>query len=105
MLRAFLSIILLACAAVQEFAAFAPSTPESLMQARPLQADWKNLAANRSYRRSTDRGKNGSATQISQKRPEVFAILTRLPGKDERLPIRRGTFADTFLSQGGLSCA
>lgn len=33
MLRTFLSIILLACAAVQAFAADAPSTPESLMQA------------------------------------------------------------------------
>jgi hypothetical protein len=32
-LRTFLSIILLACAAMQAFAADAPSTPESLMQA------------------------------------------------------------------------
>jgi hypothetical protein len=33
MQRTVLSIILLACAAVQAFAADAPSTPESLMQA------------------------------------------------------------------------
>jgi hypothetical protein len=82
---------------VQAFAADAPSTPESLMQAGHYKQAGKTWPQTGCYRRNTDRGKNGSATQISQKRPEAFAILTRLPGKDEHLPIRRGTFADTFL--------
>ena len=75
MLRTFLSIILLACAAMQAFAADAPSTPESLMQAGHYKQAGKTWPQTGCYRRSTDRGKNGSATKISQKRSEAFAIL------------------------------